>query len=466
MSARDARPVAAGRFFSRVERCLSLFTRIEPGEGRCVAILSLQAFALMVAWYLIRPVREALILTEGGAEFRSYAVAVQAALLIVIIPLYGALTRHVDRNRLYQRVNAFFVLNLLVFWLLGQAGWRFGFAFFVWGSLFSVMAVTQFWAYATDLFEVKAGQRLFGLIAVGVSGGALAGARIAAALFELLGPHGLMLASAAALACAIALSQRARAAVPAQAQSASPEAEAATAAAGSRRWLGGFAVIGRSRYLAGIAALVVLLNWITSTGDFVLSAWLVEVARQEAPGDPASYIGRFMADYCSAVTLAGFLIQLLLVSRIIQVAGLARALMVTPLAFVAGYLLVGVVPAFLLLQSVLIVQRSFDYSLLNTTRNALLLPASREVKYQAKTAIDTFFYRVGDLLSTASVFAGSRLFDDPGHRFIWLIFVLSATMALVAWLIGREYARRYDAARGSLPGGVPVRGGPGAVLVQ
>jgi AAA family ATP:ADP antiporter len=466
MSAPDARPVAAGRFFSRSERFLSLFTRIEPGEGRCVAILSLQAFALMVAWYLIRPVREALILTEGGAEFRSYAVAVQAALLIVIIPLYGALTRHVDRSRLYQRVNAFFVLNLLVFWLLGQAGRQFGFAFFVWGSLFSVMAVTQFWAYATDLFAVKAGQRLFGLIAVGVSAGALAGARIASALFDLLGPHGLMLASAAALACAIALSNRARATVPAQAQSASPETEAAPAAGGPRRWLGGFSVIGRSRYLAGIAALVVLLNWITSTGDFVLSAWLVEVARQEAPQDPTSYIGRFMADYCSAVTLAGFLIQLLLVSRIIQVAGLARALMVTPLAFVAGYLLVGVVPAFLLLQSVLIVQRSFDYSLLNTTRNALLLPASREVKYQAKTAIDTFFYRVGDLLSTASVFAGSMLFDDLRLRFVWLIFVLSATMALVAWLVGREYARRYGAARGSLPDGAPLGGGPRALLVQ
>ncbi|HEU0224030.1 MAG TPA: hypothetical protein VFR29_01195 [Steroidobacteraceae bacterium] len=466
MSAPHARPAAAGRFFSRGERFLSLFTRIEPGEGRCVAILGLQAFALMVAWYLIRPVREALILTEGGAEFRSYAVAVQAALLIVIIPLYGVLTRRMDRSRLYQRVNAFFIVNLLAFWLLGQAGRQFGFAFFVWGSLFSVMAVTQFWAYATDLFEVKAGQRLFGLIAVGVSGGALTGARIASALFDLLGPYGLMLASAAALACAIALSGRARATVPARAQSASPETEAAPAAGGPGRWLGGFSVIGRSRYLAGIAALVVLLNWITSTGDFVLSAWLVEVARLEAPQDQASYIGRFMADYCSAVTLAGFLIQLLLVSRIIQVAGLARALMVTPLAFVAGYLLVGIVPAFLLLQSVLIVQRSFDYSLLNTTRNALLLPASREVKYQAKTAIDTFFYRVGDLLSTASVFAGSMLFDDLRLRFVWLIFVLSATMALVAWLIGREYARRYDTARGSLADGIVAGGGPRAVLVQ
>lgn len=466
MSARDARPVAAGRFFSRTERFLSLFTRIEPGEGRCVAILALQAFTLMVAWYLIRPVREALILTQGGAEFRSYAVAVQAALLIVIIPLYGALTRYMDPNRLYQRVNVFFVLNLLVFWLLGQAGWQFGFAFFVWGSLFGVMAVTQFWAFATDLFNVKSGQRLFGLIAVGVSAGAWAGARIASSLFDAAGPHGLMLVSAAALTCTIALSARARASVPARAQCASPDGESAPGGGGVRQWLGGFMVIGRSRYLVGIAALVVLLNWITSTGDFVLSAWLVEVAREDASQDQAGYIGRFMADYNSAVALAGFLIQLLLVSRIIQVAGLARALMVTPLAFAAGYLLVGVVPAFLLLQSVLIVQRSFDYSLLNTTRNALLLPASREVKYQAKTAIDTFFYRVGDLLSTASVFVGSMLFDEPGLRFVWLIFVLSATMALVAWLIGREYARRYGAARGSLPDGVPVGGGPGAVLVQ
>lgn len=481
MPAIDARLQPAGRFFRSTrsihvndqqrlrpfERLLCLFTRVQPGEGRCVAILSLQAFALMMAYYLIRPVREALILTEGGAEFRSYAVAVQAAALIVIIPLYGAATRRVDRGRLYQCVNAFFVLNLLVFWLLGQAGWRLGFAFFVWGSLFSVMAVSQFWAYATDLFNVKAGQRLFGLIAIGISAGALAGARIASAFFELLGPYGLMLASTAALTAAIVISGQSRHSVPPPARSTSPETElAAAAAAGARRWLGGFAVVARSRFLMGIAALVVLLNWITSAGDFVLSHWLVEIAKRDAPQGQAAYIGQFMADYCFAVTLAGFLIQLLLVSRIIQVAGLARALMVTPLAFVAGYLLVGMVPAFMLLQSVLIVQRSFDYSLLNTTRNALLLPASREVKYQAKTAIDTFFFRVGDLLSTGSVVLGTILFDDVRIKFVWMIFVLSATMAAVAWLIGREYARRFDAARASEPDRVRGGAGPCPVLVQ
>ena len=109
-------------------------------------------------------------------------------------------------------------------------------------------------------------------------------------------------------------------------------------------WLGGIAVITRNRYLVGIAALVVLLNWITSTGDFVLSSWLAEVARDEAPESQAQYIGRFMSDYCATVTLVGFLIQLLLVSRVIDRAGIGKALLITPLVFLAGYFFIGMVP--------------------------------------------------------------------------------------------------------------------------
>lgn len=455
MRAWSARPIPAGRFFSamnhssrltRFERLMSLLTRVEPGEGNCVAALSLQAFALMVAFYLVRPVREALILTQGGAEFRSYAVGLQALLLILVIPAYGALARRTGSRRVYQSVNAFFVTNLAVFCVLGLAGRQLGFAFFVWASLFGVLTMAQFWAFATDLFSVQAGQRLFGVIAVGAAAGAWFGASLASALFGVLGPYGLMLAAAAAIAAAIALSANVRDRMPDSARSTPDPAQVPAVAGAPGRWLGGFAMVCRSRYLVAIAALVMLLNWITSTGDFVLSGWVADIADGIAPEDRAAWIGRFMGNYSSAVALAGFLLQLLLVSRIIQAAGVARALLVTPVAFVAGYLLVGIVPAFLLLQSVLIVHRSFDYSLLNTTRNALLLPASRAVKYEAKTAIDTFFYRLGDLLSTASVIVGTRLFDDPRAQFLWLIATLSAAMTLVAWLIGREYARRSAAA--------------------
>ena len=456
------------RSLSRFERLLSAFTKVQPGEGRCIAALCLLACTLMTAYYLIRPVREALILTQGGAELRSYAVGLQALLLIAIVPAYSMLVRLVNSSRVFQCVNAFFALNLVLLFLLGQAGCRLGFVFFIWASIFGVMAVTQFWAFATDLLNVQSGQRLFGIIAVGVSCGAWIGSRLSSAGMQTLGPYGLMLASAATLVGAIFLSKWARACVPAGSRSAMPVAEPVIGPAldSTARWLGGFALIGRSRYLVCIAALVVLLNWITSTGEYVLADWLVAIARQEAPEAQAVFIGRFMGNYCSAITLVGLLIQLLLVSRIILIAGLARALMVTPIMFLTGYLLIGIVPVFALVQSVLVAQRSLDYSLLNTTRSALLLPMSRAVKYQAKTTIDTFFYRLGDLLSTLTVFAGSKLFVNPPLQFIWLILVLSATMTLVAWLIAREYSRSFAADRETSPRDVLVGPSPRAVVLQ
>ena len=451
-----------------VERFLTLFTRVQAGEGRFIGILTLQAFTLMVAYYLIRPVREALILTEGTAELRSYAVGVQALLLILILPVYGQLVSCIASNRVFQYVMAFFALNLVVFFLIGHAGIRFSFVFFVWASIFAVMAVTQFWAFATDLLDVNSGIRLFGVIATGVSAGAWVGANLASAGFKSIGPYGLMLAAAGVLCISIYLSERARHAVRPAGARRQPEAGPISncTSDNARRWLGGLAVVGRSRYLIGIAALVVLVNWITSTGDYVLSNWLIEVAREQAPQDTGAYIGAFMGKYCSTITLVGFLIQLLLVSRIINGAGLARALLVTPVAILAGFCLIGFLPVFALLQSALVLQRSLDYSLLNTTRSALLLPATREEKYQAKTAIDTLFYRLGDLLSTVGVFVGLRVVEDPRLQFVWLIVILSATMTGVAWLIGREYARRFgDRPSASRGGEFPV-GGRRAVPAQ
>ena len=447
-----------------VEKFLGLFTRVLPGEGRCIGILTLQAFTLMLAYYLIRPVREALILTEGTAELRSYAVGVQAVLLILILPVYGQLVRRVATNRVFQFVMGFFALNLVAFHVLGSLGLRFSFAFFVWASIFAVMAVTQFWAFATDLLDVGTGTRLFGVIAVGVSAGAWAGANIASVAFAAIGPYGLMLAAAGVLALSIGLCECARR--TARPATAFRGDEAPLAAGLAQRWLGGIAVVGRSRYLIGIAALVVLVNWITSTGDYVLSTWLTDVARQRSPLDPGAYIGAFMGRYCSTITLVGFMVQLLLVSRIINGAGIARALLVTPIAILAGFCLIGLVPVFAVLQSTLVVQRSLDYSLLNTTRSALLLPATREEKYQAKTAIDTLFYRLGDLLSSLGVFIGLRLVDDARVQFVWLAIVLAATMTAVAWLIGREYRRRFGPAASRSAGGGLRLDGRQAAAVQ
>ena len=432
---------------SLFERFLSIFTKVRAGEGRCVAVLLLHAFLLMFAYYLIRPVREALILTEGDAELRSYAVAAQAALLMALIPLYGWLYRLQDNSLLIQRVNGIFIACLVIFAALGSAGVQFGFVFFVWASIFGVMVVAQFWAFATDLFNVKSGQRLFAIIAVGVSAGAWVGARTAGALFEWAGPHGLMLLAAAVLASTLLLSRWSEQAVPEESRSAPLESEAPK----QQRWLGGFAIVVRDHYLVLIALLVILLNWITATGEYVLSDWLVEVSLEQGEDARQEFIGTFMADFFASITLLGFLVQILLVSRLIMALGLPVALLITPAIFFGGYLLIGFLPVFALVQWVLIVQKSLDYSLLNTTRNALLLPTERSVKYEAKTAIDTFFYRMGDLLSAGSIFIGARVLDLPREQFIVLNTLLALAMVVLAWRIGREYAGRAKSPTFNLP---------------
>lgn len=420
------------------ERVLSVFTKVRPGEGRCVAIMLLHAFLLMASYYVIRPVREALILTEGDAELRSYAVAAQAILLMFLIPLYGWLFRLQDNSLLIQRVNVIFVVCLIGFAGLGSAGLQFGFLFFVWASIFAVMVVSQFWAFATDLFNVKSGQRLFAIIAVGISAGAWVGARVSGALFDWAGPYGLMLLSSGLLGSTLLLSRWSEESVPEESRSVPLERETST----QQRWLGGFAIVLRERYLFLIALLVVLLNWITATGDYILSDWLVELAADLPEGDRQQFIGAFMGDFFAWVTLLGFLIQILLVSRLILAFGLPAALLMTPVMFFAGYAVIGFVPVFALVQWVLIAQKSLDYSLLNTTRNALLLPTERAVKYEAKTTIDTFFYRMGDLLSAGSIYVGVRLLELPREQFILLNILLALGMIVLARRIGREYGSR------------------------
>ncbi|MGD9599094.1 MAG: NTP/NDP exchange transporter [Steroidobacteraceae bacterium] len=425
---------------SRFEHALALLTRVEPGDGRTVAVLFSQALVIMVAYYLVRPVREALILTGGGAEIRSYAVGVQALLLIALIPLYSLAVQRIGARRVVPALCVFLASHLVLFSCAGRAGLHLAFTFFVWVGLFGVVVVAQFWALATDVLDVRAGQRLLGVIAAGVAGGAWIGARLAVAGIETLGPFGLMLASAAVLLVAAALAAWARRSIVGNAPGA-PIADDVR----QPSCFGGFALILRSRYLFLIAALVVLLNCITSTGEFVLADWLAQRAREQAPGAQSAFIGRFMGNYCASITLLGFALQLLLVSRLIQYAGLARALVATPVAFAAGFLLIGAVPVFAVLQAVLVVHKSLDYSLLNTTRNALLLPASLAAKYEARTAIDTVFYRLGDLLSTLAVFFCVRVLDGSRLQLVWLLVALSATMACIAWTLGREYAQRLAA---------------------
>ena len=123
---------------NRLEKLLSLFADVRAGEGYGALLMAVNAFTLLSLYYLLKPARETLILTQGGAEVKAYSAAGQALLLILVIPFYGWIGTKVDRFKLVAGSLVFFALNLAVFYLAGQAGAREGVVFYIWLGIFNV----------------------------------------------------------------------------------------------------------------------------------------------------------------------------------------------------------------------------------------------------------------------------------------------------------------------------------------
>ena len=103
-----------------LDRLLRVFTVVRAGEGATAVLLALNIFLILTAYYVLRPVREALILGQGTAELKSYISAGQVGVLALAVPAYGALAGRLPRRRLINYVTAFFVACLVLFYLLAQ----------------------------------------------------------------------------------------------------------------------------------------------------------------------------------------------------------------------------------------------------------------------------------------------------------------------------------------------------------
>ena len=189
-----------------LDRLLSLFAPVEAGEGLTALLLMMNLFVLMTAYYVIKPVREALILGGAGPEIKAYAGAAAALVFVVLVPLYGKVASRLNRLRLINGVTAFFASNLVVFYELGRHNVSFGIVFFVWVGLFNLMLVAQFWAFANDVYTQEQGKRLFAIIGIGSSLGAIFGAGVAGRLFMTAGVYPMLLIAAALLGVCMVVS--------------------------------------------------------------------------------------------------------------------------------------------------------------------------------------------------------------------------------------------------------------------
>jgi len=426
-----------------LERTLSLFADVRAGEGISTVLLTLNVFLLLAGYSLMKPARDGLILTEGGAEIASYSAAAQGVLLAALVPFYGWLGTRVVRIRLITIVMTFFAATLVAFYAAGVLGVREGVAFYIWIGLLNNFIVSLFWQFGNDLYTEGQGRRLFPMIGVGQSLGGWVGAVAVTPLVVRMNftPYTLMLAGACVLLVALATTLIVNRRESTRARDIH---DVATEPLGPQ---GGFELIAHDRYLMWIAVLIVLLNVVNTTGQYILNRLIVSEALARfgagagAVAESRQFVTAFSGSITAAVNLVGFLVQLFITARVIRWVGVRGALFVLPIIALVNYSIIAVAPVLAVVRFGKILENSTDYSLQNTLRQALFLPTSREAKYKAKAAVDTFFTRVGDIVS-AGVVAVGHAAGLATAAFATVNVGLTVLWLWVAQRIAREHRRR------------------------
>lgn len=418
-------PGAAGRALG--------FLRARIRTYGTALLLATNVFTLLASYYVLKTVREALILSEAGAAVKSYSSAGQALMLLGVIPAYGFVASRLKRSSLIRWVTLFFVSHLAIFYALGTAGFKVGIAFFLWVGVFNVLVIAQFWAFANDVNESGSGERMFPIIGIGSALGAWFGARAAARLFQTLTPYQLMLVAGGGLLVSLAIAWF----VEKRSQSRPSEPISGK---------GGFRLVLSSRLLLLIAMMVLLFNMVNSLGEFMLGRIVVdEMNAAVAAGtldatQMKSAIGAFYGDFFGWVNLIGLLLQVFVVSFLFKCIGARGALFVLPLIALGSYGLMAALPVLGIVRAMKTLENSADYSIQNTARHALFLPMSREAKYKAKAAIDTFFWRLGDLAQAAVVLIGTQLALTTS-QYAWVNIGLISLWLIVVAGIYREHGK-------------------------
>ncbi|MBT8041138.1 MAG: MFS transporter [Gammaproteobacteria bacterium] len=387
-------------------------------------------FFIMTAYYILRPVRDEISSADrGNLQILWTAVFL---VMLVAVPLYSWAVSRWPRRIFVPLANRFFIACLVGFWLSlvflpGDARPWIDRVFYVWTSVFALFVVTVFWGLMADCFSNNQGKRLFAFIAMGSSLGAMVGSSLTAVLAEWVPTFSLLLIACVPLEiatwCAAVLNRRfATGDVPGI-------DEKNKAIHGNA--LSGMKAVFSSPYLAGIAAFIALMTFV-STMLYFQQANLIYEAFADRGERTAFY-----AKIDLAVNILTLVFQLYLTVRIVRWLGVGVTLAAIPVAMAAGFFALGIWPTLAVLVVVQVIYRAGRYGLTKPAREMLWTVLSREDKYKAKPFLDAAVYRGGDLVS-GWIYAGLAAVGLSIGAIALVAAPVAGVWALLAVRLGRR----------------------------
>ncbi len=390
---------------------------VRPAELSALLASFTMFFALLSAYYIVRPVRDEMGVTVGKDAIH-YLFSIVFVVMLAVVPVFGWIASRFPRRIVLPAVYLIFVLNLVGFWVLlksNGAGPLTAASFFVWVSVFNLIVVSLFWSLMSELWSHEEAKRLYGFIAAGGTAGSLAGPALTQTLVASLAPADLLLVSAALLTLAMIAALVVRSVHPG-------------AAGDDRAPAGGGIFDGAAKVFAspllGRIALYVFLTNLVVTFFYMEQSRLVGATISDSAERVAFFANRDLI-----VGVATLLIQVFGTARVIDRFGITGALVALPLTATAGVLALSYDPVLAVVAAVMVAERVIGFALTNPAVKIMYTLTAPDEKYKVQNFIDTVVYRGGDAAS-GWVFAAI----SGGAGFASLLVAVVAMPLVALWL--------------------------------
>ena len=374
-----------------INKFLKTASRIEEREIKAVIFSFLFVVVLMSAYYILRPVRDAMASDWTDAEV-SWLWTINFFISTAIVALYGLMVSKFRFRLLVPVMYGIFAGSFVIFYFLASISddrTIIDKAFYVWVSVFSLFHISVFWSFMSELFSKEQSGRLFGIIAVGASVGGLIGPSITAFFSVSLGTDNLMLIASMMLLIPIPIifylqtlkvtdlnNEELDLTTPNQSIGGSPFA--------------GFKMFFSNPYLLSIGLFIFLYTGISSFVYFELKNLLSDLSRSER--------SVIWAQMDLAVNILAISAGLFATSRIVTRFGMPLTIALVPVMICIGLLVLAISPFLGVVVMLQIIRRAGNYAVTRPAREMLFTLVDQETRFKAKPVIDIVAYRGGDML--------------------------------------------------------------------
>jgi AAA family ATP:ADP antiporter len=377
---------------------LKTASKVKEQEVKAVIFSFLFVVVLMSAYYILRPVRDAMASDWTDAEV-SWLWTLNFFISTAIVALYGVIVSKFRFRLLVPTMYGIFAISFIIFYSLG-----FAFedrtvidkSFYVWVSVFSLFHISVFWTFMSELFSKEQSGRLFGIIAVGASVGGLIGPSITAFFSVSLGTDNLMLVASIMLLIPIPIIFYLQSLKSKELNNEVLDIPISNQSIGGNS-LAGFKMFFSNPYLLSIGLFIFLYTGISSFVYFELKNLLSDFSRSER--------SVIWAQMDLAVNILAISTGLFATGRIVTKFGMPATIAMIPIIICIGLLVLAISPLLGVVMILQIIRRAGNYAVTRPAREMLFTLVNQETRFKAKPVIDIVAYRGGDML-TAWLFTG------------------------------------------------------------